>query len=233
MSTRFTVISYNIHGCVGRDKKRDADRIAEAIRGFDADIVGLQEVDTHSGPGLDSTQMDYLPHATGLSAARGPLLPRHHGHYGNLLLTVFPIISVRHIDLSVKGHEPRGALDVSLQLPDTVLRVVVTHFGLMPWERHSQSRLLMQALNRRHEDPLIVMGDFNEWLPSSRALAPLRATLSSPKAPATYPAFFPMLPLDRIFIAPASAHIEVYTEATPVTRMCSDHLPVRATITLP
>jgi endonuclease/exonuclease/phosphatase family metal-dependent hydrolase len=170
MTRRFTVISYNIHGCVGRDRTRDADRVARAIRSFGADIIGLQEVDTHSGPGLDSTQMDYLPHATGLNAARGPIMTRHHGHYGNLILTPLPILAVRHIDLSVGRHEPRGALDVDIALHDIILRVVVTHFGLLPWERRTQAQRLMAALKHHPGDPLVVMGHLNEWLPRSRSL---------------------------------------------------------------
>lgn len=234
MSLRFTVVSYNIHGCVGRDRTRDADRVAGILRGLEADIIGLQEVDTHSGPGLDSAQMDYLPHATGLHAARGPLLARHHGHYGNLLLTPFPILAVRHIDLSIGRHEPRGALDVDVRLPQGVVRVVVTHFGLLPWERRAQALRLMATLKQPFGAPLVVMGDFNEWLPFSRSLHPLHETLhGAGKTPATYPAFFPVLPLDRIFVSPAEARIELTAETTHVTRICSDHLPLRAMITLP
>ncbi len=234
MSARFTVVSYNIHGCVGRDRMRDADRVAATLRTLEADIIGLQEVDTHSGPGLDSAQMDYLPHATGLHAARGPILTRHHGHYGNLLLTPFPILAVRHIDLSIGRHEPRGALDVDIRLHERVVRVVVTHFGLLPWERRAQARQLMAALNHPRGAALVVMGDFNEWLPFSHSLDPLRQALHGDgKTPATYPAFFPILPLDRIFVSPAEAHIELTAEATHVTRVCSDHLPLRAAITWP
>ncbi len=78
------------------------------------------------------------------------------------------------------------------------------------------------------------MKDFNEWLPFSRSLHLLRETLhSGGKTPATYPAFFPVLPLDHIFVSPAKARIELTAETTHVTQVCLDHLPLRATITLP
>ncbi len=233
MRRAFTVVSYNVHGCVGRDRTRDADRVAAAIRDFGADVVGLQEVDTHSGPGLDSAQMDYLPHATGLNAARGPLLSRHHGHYGNLLLTPHPILAVRHLDLSIGRHEPRGALDCDIQLPDLVLRAVVTHFGLFPRERRLQATRLATHLAATAYEPLVVMGDLNEWRAQGPGLDALRQILRPQPAPPTFPAFFPLLPLDRIFVSPAQATVAIHTEASPLTRICSDHLPLCATVTLP
>jgi endonuclease/exonuclease/phosphatase family metal-dependent hydrolase len=70
--------------------------------------------------------------------------------------------------------------------------------------------------------------------PFSRSLHPLREALhGAEKTPATYPAFFPILPLDRIFVSPREARIELTTETTHVTRVCSDHLPLGAAITLP
>jgi len=48
------VASFNIHACVGRDRRRDVDRIAEVIRELNADIVGLQEVDSRFGVDSDA-----------------------------------------------------------------------------------------------------------------------------------------------------------------------------------
>ncbi len=39
--------------------------------------------------------------------------------------------------------------------------------------------------------------------------------------------------MDRIFVSPREARIELTTETTHVTRVCSDHLPLGAAITLP
>ncbi len=233
VSVDFRVVSYNIHGCVGRDRRRDADRIAASIRGFAADVVGLQEVDTHSGPGLDSSQMDYLPHATGLHAAHGPLWSRHHGHYGNLVLSAHPIVAVRHIDLGIGRHEPRGALDCDIALRDCLLRVVVTHFGLRPAERRAQAARLMAALAPDCRRPLVVMGDFNDWRARGPSLAPLHGPLGRRQSPPTYPAFFPLLPLDRIFVCPAEASVTIHAENSSAARIGSDHLPLHARVVIP
>ncbi|HET9122389.1 MAG TPA: endonuclease/exonuclease/phosphatase family protein [Acidiferrobacteraceae bacterium] len=231
MGFQFTVASYNIHGCVGKDRSRNADRISQVIREFDADIVGLQEVDSH---GLEDVhrQMDYLPAATGYKAIAGPVMQRTFGDYGNLLLTNHPILDVRRIDLSVAGYEPRGALDVDLEIKDHAVRVVVTHFGLRATERQQQAQKLLRALAPTPGQTLVVMGDFNEWFPLSRSLGWLNARLGHAPAPRTYPAFLPLLPLDRVWVSPAHALVEIHAHVTGVTQVCSDHLPLKATISL-
>src|SRR6476619_1483610 len=42
---RLRVATYNVHGCVGMDRRRSESRIAEVIASMAADIVGLQELD--------------------------------------------------------------------------------------------------------------------------------------------------------------------------------------------
>ena len=40
------VASYNIHGAHGPDRRRKLDEVIAVLREIDADIIGLQEVDT-------------------------------------------------------------------------------------------------------------------------------------------------------------------------------------------
>ena len=37
------IASYNLHGCVGRDGERDAERVSQVIAELGCDTVGLQE----------------------------------------------------------------------------------------------------------------------------------------------------------------------------------------------
>jgi endonuclease/exonuclease/phosphatase family metal-dependent hydrolase len=233
MTKRLTVASYNIHGCVGKDRARDVSRVAQVIRGLDVDVVGLQEVDSRAGPHSDSMQMDYLSRETGLQAIGGAAIMRYNRHYGNAILTRHTVRDVRRIDLSVRGQEPRGILDVDLDIRGVGVRVMVTHFGLGIAERRFQAQRLLRALDQEPPEAaglVVVMGDFNEWFPLSRSLGWLSRRFGPARAPLTYPAFLPLLPLDRIWVTPAAALVDIQALSTGQTRVCSDHLPVKATI---
>lgn len=234
MTGCITVASYNVHGCVGKDQARDAKRVAQVIRALKSDIVGLQEVESRVGASEESMQKDYLAFATGLRAIEGPAIQSHDRHYGNLLLTNHPVQDIRRLDLSVRGQEPRGALDVDLDVRGIATRVIVTHFGLGVAERRFQATCLLKALDQNDNRRLtIVMGDFNEWFPLSRSLGWLRRRFGDTPAPRTYPAFLPLLSLDRIWVSPPGALVEIEAQNTGETRLCSDHLPLKAAIRVP
>ena len=55
------------------------------------------------------------------------------------------------VDLTVYRREPRGALDVDLDIDGRTVRVVVTHLGLLPGERRKQVRRLLDVLG---DEPL-------------------------------------------------------------------------------
>ena len=42
------IATYNIHKCVGIDRRYSPERIAEVLREIDADVVAMQEVLCHS-----------------------------------------------------------------------------------------------------------------------------------------------------------------------------------------
>lgn len=226
----FSVASYNIHRCVGLDGRSDPGRIARIIREIDADIIGLQEVDSRSDRGKESHQVDYLANATGLSAVVGPTIQRYNGHYGNVLLTGRQIVSIRRLDLSVPGREPRGAIDVELDIEGEAIRVIVTHLGLSAAERRYQVNRLLAALSEVRNGLVIVLSDINEWLPVSRPFRWLHARLGRSHAPRTFPSFFPLFALDRIWVWPREALVDVSVHNTSLTRIASDHLPLKATI---
>jgi endonuclease/exonuclease/phosphatase family metal-dependent hydrolase len=45
------IVSYNIHGCVGTDGRRDAERVAAVLEALAPDVVALQEVDSRASRG--------------------------------------------------------------------------------------------------------------------------------------------------------------------------------------
>jgi endonuclease/exonuclease/phosphatase family metal-dependent hydrolase len=227
------VASYNIHQCVGRDGRCEPARIARVLAELDADVIGLQEVDTRPGGHRESYQMAYLAEHSGLTPIAGPTMRRHDGDYGNVLLTRWPVRSVHHIELSYLRREPRRAIDAELELPGGPVRIVLTHLGLRPAERRWQVRRLADALAARPSPLLIVMGDINEWLPGARPLRWLNAVLGPSEPLRTFPARYPVAALDRIWVKPEGALIEIHVHRSPLSRVASDHLPIAATVLPP
>ena len=221
------VAAYNIHRAVGADRRRDPARIAAVIRELDADVVGLQEVDWHDGPDGADSPYEYLAHLPGYEAVAGPNLRDHRGHYGNMLLTRRPIGRVRLLDLSEPGREPRGAIDADVVAQDgMLLRVVVTHLGLGLGERRRQAARLCAETADRPEQPTLFIGDFNDWLPGSPTLRPLLEGCEATARPASFPAFLPVLALDRILARALPAAPRVRRHASALARRASDHLPL-------
>ena len=228
----FPVATYNIHRCIGRDGRRDPDRVAEVLRELNATIIGLQEVESYSNGRKEFHQLNYLAKETGLQAVAGPTVYHLDGHYGNSLLTSEPIHCVRHHDLSLSGREPRGALDVSIELHGSPIRVIITHLGLHPLERRHQIRRLLDILRSEDKKPAILMGDFNLWFPWSRALYWLRTHCGRPPCPPTFPSGFPFLALDRVWVLPPHEHTGTKAHVSPMARLASDHLPLKVKIKL-
>lgn len=225
-----SVLSYNIHECVGLDHRRDPARIAQVIKESGAQIVGLQEVHSDASGEEQLHQMNYLAAVTGLQAVPGPALERRNGHYGNVLLTSCKILAVHKLDLSYSGREPRGAIDADLDIDGETVRVVVTHLGLLPAERRFQVRKLIAALSEQRTRTVILLSDFNEWLPTGRSLRWIHTHLGKTALVRTFPSRFPLFALDRIWVSPAASLAELCCIRSPLSRLASDHLPLKATI---
>jgi endonuclease/exonuclease/phosphatase family metal-dependent hydrolase len=222
--------SYNIHRCVGSDRRYDVERIAAVIGELGAHVVGLQEVT--SSPGTDTDQSSLLAQMTGFLPIPGPTIVRQEGEYGNLLLTNCAVCQVEHINLSVSGREPRGAIDVLLKPRGKTIRVILTHLGLDSRERQLQVAKLTKRLHRHKDLITILFGDMNAWFPLSRPIQALHRRLGTVPALATFPSRWPLLALDRIWVRPRNALQSLAVHATPLARAASDHLPVKARITL-
>lgn len=227
------VASYNIHRAVGTDRQRDVARILAVLGELQADIMGLQEVDWHDEPGGHHAQFEYLAGLPGYEAVVGPNLRDHRGHYGNLLLTRFPVRAVRHHNLSFAGREPRGAVDVDLAVGNHDVRVIVTHLGLCAGERWRQARQLRRLLQQLPDRPTVLLGDLNDWLPGNPSVRPLLAHCAPCRHPRTFPSRRPLLALDRILTRALRAAGPPAAHRSAMARVASDHLPVVADLYLP
>jgi endonuclease/exonuclease/phosphatase family metal-dependent hydrolase len=221
------VATYNVHQCVGRDGRRDAQRVAAVLDEIDADVLALQELQWDPKEALHlladfAEQLGYQPVA-------GPTLLQARGHYGNALLTRLPVLHEDLLDLSVNGHEPRGAIDVVLDANGQRVRVLATHLGLRPYERRHQMRRLLAQLDRGPAQvPTVLMGDLNEWFLWGRPLRWLHARFGATPAPATFPSALPLFALDRIWVRPRKLLARLFVHSGRQVREASDHLPVIA-----
>lgn len=226
-----SLASYNIHRCFGTDGRYAPERTAEVIEALDADIIGLQEVDMRLL--VDGrAQLDFLAETLEMHPVPGPNVKGRRGKFGNAMLSRWPIRGVRRIDLTVRHYEPRGAIMTELEVRGHALRVVVTHLGLNAAERRLQVRTLLAAFEEecREDVPIIVMGDFNEWKPVRGCLRTIDRRFGDSLMPRTFPSRLPLLPLDRIWVWPSDGLKRLAVYATPLSRITSDHLPLRAEV---
>jgi endonuclease/exonuclease/phosphatase family metal-dependent hydrolase len=226
------VVTYNIHTCIGVDRRYDPDRIVAVLREINADIACLQEVGARRSIGWPADQWAYLGEATGCRVILGAGIHDHRRRFGNAILTRFPVLSARSLDLTVADYEPRGAIDADVLVGHRVLRVIATHLGLRAGERRLQANRLMTALGeksmagRRKSDAVLLMGDLNEWRGRSGAIRVFDRRLGPSAAERTFPSWMPVLALDRIYAHGPTVLRDVGVYRTPLARLASDHLPL-------
>lgn len=176
-------------------------------------------------------QLDFLAETLALHAVAGPNIKGRRGKFGNALLSRWPVRAVQRTDLTVRHYEPRGVIVAEIEVDGVGVRVAVTHLGLNAAERRLQVRHLLAALDEGHGDiPTIIMGDFNEWRPTRGALRFIDRRFGTSLMPRTFPSRLPLLPLDRIWAWPSPGLRRLSVYATPLSRITSDHLPLRAEV---
>lgn len=218
--------TWNIHRGIGRDGVQNLRRIALVIGEINPDLIGLQEVEQRAGESGDEAWS--LKTLTGMELVVGPTMRHETDEYGNALLTRLPVLEVERYDLSVRHREPRGLLIAHLDWRGERLQVAVTHLGLRPGERRQQVRALIEHLTGRGRSPLILLGDFNEWLIWGRPLRWLHRHFGYARSPATFPSRWPLLRLDQILVDPPHRLRSLATLQSPLAKTASDHLPLTA-----
>lgn len=222
-----TVATWNIHAAVGGDGHFSPQRIADVLRETEADIVALQEVPLGGTHWPDVLAL--LSQTLGRVGVPGPTFSVGGRHFGNAVLSRFPVLRTQCIDISFGAREPRGAVDADIHCHGSPLRVIATHLGLRAAERRAQVARLLQVFDTA-EMPVLLMGDVNEWFVWGRTLRTLVSHFQSVPAPATFPARRPIFALDRIWIRPRHRLVRVRVHASALARLASDHLPLIAHI---
>lgn len=220
------VLTWNVHGCVGRDGVRDPDRVARVLEAVQPDISALQEIDNRTTEAARDP-FSYFGTLFGWTSVAARTLSARDGHYGHIVLSRWPIESLGELDLSVRFREPRKAIVGAVTTPYGKLVIVAAHLGLLPHERRRQFALLRERIATIETRPLVVLGDFNDFPGRGLAERSLCPPLSATPELPTYPTRFPLLPLDRVWFTPPLALNTIATIAE--AGRVSDHLPLLAT----
>ena len=227
-----SIASYNIHKCVGTDGRFMPERTADVVVELNADIVALQEADERLGNRNGLLDLDALHKRTNLVPLHRPDNDFSHGWHGNLILAREGIVKeCRQIRLP--GVEPRGAVIIDLELKGATVRIIAAHFGLLRRSRSQQASTLLDAA-RSVLHPTILLGDLNEWRVGNRSsllrllphFGPVHAVLPS------FPSRYPLLALDRILARPANVISSIEVHNSELSRIASDHLPIKAKLNL-
>ncbi|MFI4969327.1 MAG: endonuclease/exonuclease/phosphatase family protein [Lysobacterales bacterium] len=226
---RLRIATWNMHGGVGLDGRFSSARIARVIGELDADVIALQEFGSRRA-GFDLRSQ--LETAAAARAIVMPTLQKYACDFGNAVLTRWPARDVACHALGVDRREPRNAIDLLIDHGGGTLRIVVTHLGLRVAERRTQIARLQALLGATSAERIVLLGDFNEWRPRN-ALRAFDQWFGMSMAPATFPSPCPVAALDRIWVAPASACVDLRVHRSRAARIASDHLPLVATLEFP
>jgi endonuclease/exonuclease/phosphatase family metal-dependent hydrolase len=232
------LVTYNVHGCRGRDGQWSPQRIADVIAPLRPDIVALQELDVGRSRSGRVDQAALIASALGMRAQFNAALEVMGERYGDAILTALPCRIVKAGPLpglpGTRYFEPRGAIWVTVDIGGAEVNVINTHLGLLSRERRVQIDCLLGPDwidHPRRKEPVVLVGDLN-IRPRSRNYRRLAAALrdahreNRQRGQATFPSRFPAVRLDYAFVGGGLAVHCAETVRSPLARIASDHLPV-------
>lgn len=233
------LVTYNVHRCVGVDRRLDIERIAAVIADLEPDIVCLQELDVRRA------RTGHVDQAQGIAARLKmdfhfhPAMKVEEELYGDAILTALPQRRIKAAGLptlrNIPGLEPRGAIWVEVAVGEHRLQVLNTHLGLVPREQRLQAVALAGTDWLGHADcrgPRMLIGDFNftsvtrPYRYLTRDLRDAQRHAGLDRSIKTFPSAFPTLRIDHCFISEEIVITGIHTPFHPLARMASDHLPL-------
>lgn len=243
---KLRVVTYNIHkGFSQFNRRLVLHEIRDRLKSLEADIAFLQEVvgenKTHARRHVTwpaNGQHAFLCHEEG-HHAYGMNAVHQEGHYGNAIVSRFPITAWENLDISHHRFESRGLLHTEIAVPGwkESLHCINVHLGLFARSRRLQLDWLCERIREAVPDgePLVVAGDFNDWqrkassvLGKQLALYEVFETAEGSHA-RSFPAGMPMLHLDRIYVRGFGVEDVKKLVGGPWARL-SDHVALTATL---
>lgn len=238
----FRLLSYNIHkGFQSGGLKYVLTELREHIESSKADIVFLQEV--HGKHNKLSnyhelSQFEFLADRLWPYYGYGKNAIYTTGDHGNAILSKYPLLFQKQINLAMFPQTSRGILHGAISLTaDSALKLhlLCVHLGFLNFERKRQLYLLQNYIfeNITAGDPYIIAGDFNDW----NKMTTLTDVQQQPLKEAgleylgtffkTFPSFYPQLCLDRIYFSGLDLRNAAVLQQKQ-TYALSDHLAIYA-----
>lgn len=241
------VLSYNIHKGFSMDRRFVLSAIKEAIRTTHAELVFLQEVvgenrrhsQSLSGWPVEP-QLEFLADTVWPHYTYGKNAIYSEGHHGNAILSRKPFISYENIDISNNRFERRGLLHAvispAFRAPHD-LHVICVHLDLFEKGRTKQIERIVRRIHDHVPGncPLIIAGDFNDWKETASPI--LEKELGAREVfkmthghhAKSFPAWFPFLSLDRIYVR-GLVSLDAICFTRPPWSKLSDHGALLTTV---
>lgn len=221
--TKLRVATYNLHSCIGGDRRYDPDRILHVMNEIGADIYALQELGGLPVEGRE--QAHFFEANLGMVSALGLKPKRMRIQHINAVLVKGEIETCQLIDLTVFKFEPRNAIDCIVRTAAGRLRIIATHLGLFSPERRRQIARLKEVVDGNVSLPTLILGDFNIFGRERNILYAIGAPKPLPVL-RSFPARRPLMSLDRLWTIPNRHLVNLHLHRTPLSRLASDHLPL-------
>ena len=235
------VATYNVHRCVGIDRRLSEARIAQVISTIGADVVGLQELSMRRARSGESDQAAKIAQHLRWNVLFQPALQNRREDFGDAIISRYPLRLVRAAELPGKGpwycREPRIALWAEVETALGTIQVMNTHLGLGRAERLLQAQWLAGPDwlgSVATETPLVLLGDFNcqpgsgPYRELTTCLRDVRKSLARSTALRTFPTYLPVCAVDQILVNDCLQPINVRVHRSALARIASDHFPLVA-----
>ena len=227
------VISYNIHHGADNNEVNTLLEMGAYIKRSQADLVGLQEVDSMCNRSGNVDQMKVLAEITGMHYTFLRHFAYDGGAYGLGVLSKYPISSQKNDKItSMKNGEKRslGLLSARISLPNMQqLDFATVHYALDQSTRMIQVAETLDFL--KNDVPVILTGDFNATPGTPEMdLLSQQFKMADESLGNTFPTKNPVKKID--FIWTSKENLEKVNKIHIPTIHWSDHLPLEADLVL-
>ena len=240
---KYRVLTYNVHkGFDTFGVKFILNQIKLALKETNADLCLLQEVVGENEEWKQKhperpfqAQFEFLADTVWPYYSYGKNAVFTTRHHGNAVLSKYPVIFEKNVDLTLHRLEQRGFLHCRIQIPETqkIIEVINTHLNLREKDRIIQMDNIVNYIKNNIDEnsPFIFGGDFNDWNYSINNHLKQQIQIADShffqykNYAKSFPSFMPMVSLDRLYFKNLKL-IQTEVFKSPSWSKLSDHLPL-------